>query len=69
LFALYTLSLFICYIIVKNGVKTSGKVAIFTALSPYFFFIVLAIRGIFLDGAIEGIKYLFVPDFSKLFAV
>jgi SNF family Na+-dependent transporter len=69
LFLLYTLSLFICYMIVKNGVKTSGKVAIFTAISPYFFFIVLAIRALFLDGAIDGLRYLFIPDFSKLLAV
>lgn len=36
---------------------------------PYFLFFVLAIQGMFLDGAFEGIKYLLVPDFSKLFAV
>lgn len=63
------MSLFICYMIVKKGVKTSGKIVIVTSLMPYFFFIILAVRGMFLDGALDGIKFLLIPDFSKLFAV
>lgn len=55
--------------IVKNGVKTSGKIVVVTSLMPYVLFLILAIRGLFLDGAMEGIKYLLVPDFSKLLAV
>jgi SNF family Na+-dependent transporter len=54
---------------VKNGVKTSGKIVMVTSLLPYALFIILAIRGVFLSGAINGLKYLFIPDFSKLFAV
>ena len=38
-----------------------------TALMPYFFFLVLAIRGVFLDGAIDGIVYLLTPNLTKLF--
>lgn len=53
----------------KNGVKTSGKIVMVTSLLPYALFIILAIRGVFLSGAINGLKYLFIPDFSKLFAV
>lgn len=34
---------------------------IFTASIPYLFFVILLLRGIFLDGAIEGLTYLFVP--------
>jgi SNF family Na+-dependent transporter len=51
----------ICFYIVKNGVKTSGRIAVFTATIPYLFFIILLIRGLFLDGASEGLYYLFVP--------
>lgn len=69
LFALFAFSLFVCYMIVKNGVKTSGKIVVVTSLMPYVLFLILAIRGLFLDGAMEGIKYLLVPDFSKLLAV
>jgi len=64
---LYTLSLVICYLIVKNGVKTSGKIAIVTSLLPYVFFIILAIKGMTLEGAGSGLAYLLIPDFSKLF--
>lgn len=55
--------------VVKKGVKTSGKIIIFTALMPYFFFFIMLIRALFLEGSGVGLKYLFVPDFTKLFAV
>lgn len=63
----YLVSLVVCYFVIKNGVKTSGKIIMFTALMPYVFFFILAVRGIFLDGAGQGLLYLFVPDFTKLF--
>ena len=69
LFGLYIFSLIICYFVIKNGVKTSGKIIVFTAMVPYIFFIILGIKGMFLDGAIEGLSYLFIPDFKKLFRV
>lgn len=37
-----------------------------TSLLPYALFIVLAFRGLFLQGAMDGIKYLIIPDFKKL---
>ena len=61
LFVLYIVSIIICYFIVRNGVKSSGKVVIVTALLPYFFFLVLLIRALSLDGAAEGVSYLFRP--------
>ena len=36
---------------------------------PYVFFFILLIRAFFLSGALTGLKYLLVPDFSKLFAI
>lgn len=66
---MYAFSLYVCYRVVKNGVKTSGKIVVFTSLMPYALFMILAVRGLFLDGAMSGLKYLLVPDFSKLFAV
>jgi SNF family Na+-dependent transporter len=50
-------------------VKTSGKIVIFTATAPYILFFILFFRAIFLDGAAKGIKYLFMPDISKLFGI
>jgi len=48
-------------------VQLSGKVALFTATSPYVLLFILMIRGLFLDGAWSGIQYLFTPDWSKIF--
>lgn len=63
------MSILICYIVVKNGVKQSGKIVMVTALIPYLLFIILAIRGVFLEGAFDGISYLLIPDFSKLLKI
>ena len=32
----------------------------------FIFFIILAIRSLTLDGAMEGVRFLFVPDWSHL---
>ena len=53
----------ICFICVSKGVKTSGKIAIYTGLLPYFLLCVLILRGIFLPGSFYGLYYLFKPDF------
>ncbi|MEK4090928.1 sodium-dependent transporter [Viridibacillus sp. FSL H8-0110] len=46
---------------VKNGIEKASK-----WMMPllFIFFIVLVIRSLTLDGAIEGIKFMFVPDWS-----
>jgi SNF family Na+-dependent transporter len=38
----------------------------FTVTSPYILMIILLIRGLTLEGAMDGIKFYLVPDFSKL---
>jgi len=42
------------------------QVAYFTATFPYAMLTVLVVRGVTLDGAIDGILYFIVPDFNKL---
>ncbi|XP_076806648.1 sodium- and chloride-dependent GABA transporter 2-like isoform X2 [Clavelina lepadiformis] len=54
------------YLCVFKGVKSGGKVVYFTATFPYLMLIVVLIRGLTLEGAMTGIKYLLKPDFSKL---
>lgn len=46
---------------VKNGIEKASKWMIPIL---FMFFIVLAVRSITLDGAFEGIKFMFVPDWS-----
>ncbi len=57
----------IVYFCIAKGVKLSGKIAIYSSTAPYILLIILFLRGIFLEGAGEGLYYLFKPDFSKLF--
>ncbi|CAD8059026.1 unnamed protein product [Paramecium sonneborni] len=62
----YMVSLTIVYMIIKEGVQTSGKIAIVTATSPYILLIILLVRGLMLEGSSEGIYYLLKPDFIQL---
>jgi len=49
-----------------RGVKSSGKVAYFTAIFPYVVLFILLIRGVNLEGAGEGIRYFVEPQWDKL---
>ncbi|XP_045201460.2 sodium- and chloride-dependent glycine transporter 1-like isoform X2 [Mercenaria mercenaria] len=51
---------------VIKGVKSLGKVVYVTATAPYIFITIMLIKGLTLDGALDGIITFLKPDFSKL---
>ena len=55
------------YFCVQKGVKLSGKIAVYTSSLPFILLIILILRGIFLPGALNGLYYLFKPDFTRIF--
>ena len=54
------------YYCIRNGVHSVGKVVKYTVLLPIIFLLILAVKGLTMDGAMDGIKALFIPDFSAL---
>jgi neurotransmitter:Na+ symporter, NSS family len=56
----------IIYLCVRNGVKSVGKVVTWTMPLPLILLGILFIRGITLDGALNGIYYYLRPDFAAL---
>ncbi|ODM93610.1 Sodium-dependent nutrient amino acid transporter 1 [Orchesella cincta] len=51
---------------VRNGVKSSGKVAYFTAIIPYIVMGVFTIRGVILEGGWDGVVYFITPHWNKI---
>ncbi|KAF2366244.1 Sodium:neurotransmitter symporter, partial [Trinorchestia longiramus] len=54
-----------CLCLIK-GVKSAGKAVYFTATFPFLVLLALMIAGVQLPGASKGLRYLFLPDWSKL---
>ncbi|XP_016091067.1 sodium-dependent neutral amino acid transporter B(0)AT2-like [Sinocyclocheilus grahami] len=44
-----------------KGIKSTGKVMYFSSVFPYVVLLCFLIRGVTLDGASEGIKFMFYP--------
>lgn len=44
-----------------SGIRSSGKASYFLAIFPYIVMVILFVRAVTLPGAVEGIKYLFIP--------
>ena len=60
------MKLYRTHISLHQGIQSSGKAAYFTATFPYIVLFCLFIRGVTLEGAADGVKVLFTPDFKRL---
>ena len=49
-----------------KGVASSGKAAYFTAIFPYVVLVTLLIRGVTLEGAVDGILFFITPQWDKI---
>lgn len=49
-----------------KGVESLGKVSYFTAVFPYIFLTALMIKGLMLEGAIDGVIYYLEPQWHRL---
>lgn len=62
--ALFTLlNVIVVALGVQNGIEKSNK---FMMPLLFLFFIILVIRSLTLDGAMEGVQFFLQPDFSKI---
>ncbi|KAJ8347231.1 hypothetical protein SKAU_G00286320 [Synaphobranchus kaupii] len=50
----------VCLAMIK-GIKSSARVMYFSSVFPYFVLLCFLIRGLLLDGASEGLVYMFYP--------
>ncbi|WLR50393.1 sodium-dependent transporter [Bacillus tianshenii] len=64
-FIFMLLTIFVVQNGVKKGIETASK---YMMPALFILFIVLVIRSLTLEGAMEGVKFLLSPDFSKLTA-
>lgn len=60
------LSYLILYFSAWRGVKSTGKMVWVTCTMPYVILTILFIKGLTLEGADKGVKFLFIPDWSKI---
>lgn len=56
----------IVFLVIVKGVKSSGKVSYFLALFPYIVMITILVRGMTLDGSIDGILFFLKPVWGEI---
>ncbi|XP_013104533.2 sodium- and chloride-dependent GABA transporter ine [Stomoxys calcitrans] len=66
LFACLICAWLMVYFATWKSIKSSAKVRYFTATFPFFLIIVLMGRAVTLEGADDGLRYFFRPNWSEL---
>ncbi len=56
----------LCYLCIRNGTTTVGKVVKYTVSLPVICLLIMAVRGIMMPGAMAGLAKLFIPDWTAL---
>lgn len=51
---------------IRNGASSVGKVVKYTVFIPVILLVIMAVKGITMEGSGEGLAMLFIPDFSAL---
>ncbi|KAJ1164339.1 hypothetical protein NDU88_004779 [Pleurodeles waltl] len=57
---LLTAWVMVCLAMIK-GIQSSGKIMYFSSLFPYVVLICFLVRGLLLNGAVDGIRHMFTP--------
>ncbi len=50
------------YFCIRDGASSVGKIVKYTVFLPVLLLAVMAVKGLFMPGAMEGMKMLFIPD-------
>jgi len=66
LFCFLLLAWIIVYGVIWKGLHNSGKVLWFSAIFPYVVLSILCCKALTLEGAFDGIKFLFTPQWERL---
>ncbi len=56
----------VCYLCIRRGTTSVGKVVKYTVSLPVICLLILAVRGFTMEGALAGLAKLFIPDWSAL---
>jgi len=67
LFACLILAWALVYGFIWKGLHNSGKLLWFCAIFPYIILSILCVKALSLEGAAEGIKFLFTPEWERLY--
>ena len=54
------------YFCIRKGTNSVGKVVKYTVFLPVLCLVAMAVKGVTMPGALDGIKALFIPDFAAL---